>query len=77
MFKAKVNYILPDGDVVRVSLCIAKDDGGTVFQTELPVTREAGKDLEWYEKKALDTYTALICDIAADIGKAAVIGAKK
>lgn len=77
MFKTKVNYILPDGDVVRVSLCIAKNDGGTVFQTELPVTREAGKDLEWYEKTALDTYTALICDVASDIGKAVPSRARK
>ncbi|HHR4725778.1 TPA: hypothetical protein ACS540_003510 [Salmonella enterica] len=71
MFKAKVNYILPDGEVVRVSLCVVKGDGGTVFQTELPLAREAGRELDWYEKTALETYTKLICDIAADIGKKA------
>ncbi|ECO4847832.1 hypothetical protein FX474_12930 [Salmonella enterica] len=69
MFKVRLNYIIPDGEVVRVSLSIDKEDGVSMFRTELPINREEGKELSWYEETATATYTSLICDIAANIGK--------
>ncbi|ECC3465341.1 hypothetical protein AA471_22290 [Salmonella enterica subsp. enterica] len=65
MYKIKVTYILPEGDLVRVAVCAAKDDGSQIFQMEIQSSYEKGKSLDAYEQAAIEQYTSIVSDIAA------------
>ncbi|EKC7217680.1 hypothetical protein OP853_000041 [Salmonella enterica] len=67
MYKIKVKYILPEGDVVRVAVCAEKDGGSQVFQMEFQSAYEKGKPLDAYEQDAIGRYTTLISEIAASV----------
>ncbi|EIW3846342.1 hypothetical protein MC179_004034 [Salmonella enterica] len=65
MYKIKVTYILPEGDLVRVAVCAAKEDGSQIFQMEIQSPYEKGKSLDAYEQAAIEQYTSTVSDIAA------------
>ncbi|ENU2133181.1 hypothetical protein ACE60T_003471 [Salmonella enterica] len=65
MYKIKVTYILPEGDLVRVAVCAAKEDGSQIFQMEIQSSYEKGKSLDAYEQAAIEQYTSIVSDIAA------------
>ncbi|EJM4066067.1 hypothetical protein NOJ64_000582 [Salmonella enterica] len=65
MYKVKVSYILPEGDLVRVAVCAVKEDGSQIFQMEIQSTYEKGKSLDAYEQAAIEQYISTVSDIAA------------
>ncbi|HHX1598412.1 TPA: hypothetical protein ACU6JD_005534, partial [Salmonella enterica] len=65
MYKIKVTYILPEGDLVRVAVCAVKEDGSQIFQMEIQSPYEKGKSLDAYEQAAIEQYTSIVSDIAA------------
>lgn len=65
MYKVKVTYILPEGDLVRVAVCAVKEDGSQIFQMEIQSPYEKGKSLDAYEQAAIEQYTSTVSDIAA------------
>ncbi|EMF3489295.1 hypothetical protein V3J41_002734 [Salmonella enterica] len=65
MYKIKVTYILPEGDLVRVAVCAVKEDGSQIFQMEIQSPYEKGKSLDAYEQAAIEQYISTVSDIAA------------
>ncbi|EAW9499881.1 hypothetical protein QW46_17560 [Salmonella enterica] len=65
MYKVKVTYILPEGDLVRVAVCAVKEDGSQIFQMEIQSPYEKGKSLDAYEQAAIEQYISTVSDIAA------------
>ncbi|ECO1013666.1 hypothetical protein AA464_26820 [Salmonella enterica subsp. enterica serovar Newport] len=65
MYKIKVTYILPEGDLVRVAVCAVKEDGSQIFQMEIQSTYEKGKSLDAYEQAAIEQYISTVSAIAA------------
>ncbi|ELY4474957.1 hypothetical protein SMZ59_000964 [Salmonella enterica] len=70
MYKVKVTYILPEGDLVRVAVCAVKEDGSQIFQMEIQSPYEKGKSLGDYEQAAIEQYTSTVSDIAASVQSA-------
>ncbi|EDY2188802.1 hypothetical protein GTE46_005481 [Salmonella enterica subsp. enterica] len=65
MYKVKVSYILPEGDLVRVAVCAVKEDGSQIFQMEIQSPYEKGKSLDAYEQAAIEQYISTVSAIAA------------
>ncbi|EAR0004306.1 hypothetical protein AH448_17065 [Salmonella enterica subsp. diarizonae] len=65
MYKIKVTYILPEGDLVRVAVCAVKEGGSQIFQMEIQSPYEKGKSLDAYEQAAIEQYISTVSDIAA------------
>ncbi|ECP4386468.1 hypothetical protein LHY41_000335 [Salmonella enterica] len=65
MYKVKVTYILPEGDLVRVAVCAVKEGGSQIFQMEIQSPYEKGKSLDAYEQAAIEQYISTVSDIAA------------
>ncbi|EMV6369240.1 hypothetical protein AADB24_002036 [Salmonella enterica] len=65
MYKIKVTYILPEGDLVRVAVCAMKEDGSQIFQMEIQSPYEKGKSLDAYEQAAIEQYISTVSAIAA------------
>ncbi|EGT8714628.1 hypothetical protein SDC91_004042 [Salmonella enterica] len=65
MYKVKVTYILPEGDLVRVAVCAVKEGGSQIFQMEIQSPYEKGKPLDAYEQAAIEQYISTVSDIAA------------
>ncbi|EKN4959473.1 hypothetical protein PXT01_004549 [Salmonella enterica] len=65
MYKVKVTYILPEGDLVRVAVCAMKEDGSQIFQMEIQSPYEKGKSLDAYEQAAIEQYISTVSAIVA------------
>ncbi|EKK3319016.1 hypothetical protein PMI54_004337 [Salmonella enterica] len=65
MYKIKVTYILPEGDLVRVAVCAMKEDGSQIFQMEIQSPYEKGKSLDAYEQAVIEQYISTVSAIAA------------